>query len=185
LKPSWVTKTDPEKHPVRSLASVWQQQMKANFGLAERPMTSKEFGQLKALRLHWGDLTREVVEWIVDSVNWWHFCQGVRAAWKTIFVPEYPDIGFLLSRRGVALKVMRSKLSDSTTGAEFVKKIDEKEFQQIKNLLLAAYVQGSAERLSKIETARTLEDIQKIFNGMVGASTSKSLTEVPLVKNSA
>ncbi len=45
--------------------------------------------------------------------------------------------------------------------------------------------EGSAERLSKIETAKTLEDIQKVFNAMVGASTNDSTTEVPLVKNPA
>jgi hypothetical protein len=102
LKPSWVTKTDPEKHPVRFLASIWQQQMKANFGVAERPMTDKEFGQLKSLRLHLGDLTREVIEWIVDPIHWWHFCQQVLKESKNHRVSEGPDIGLLLLRRGSA-----------------------------------------------------------------------------------
>jgi len=158
--------------------------MKSKFGV-ERPFTDREWGQLKTLRLHLGDLTQELIEWIVDPVNWWHFCQEVRKGWKTIFIPNYPDIGFLLGRRGVALRVMRSKLSESGTNIAFVKKLDEREFQQIKNLLLAAYVQGDPGRLAKIEAAKTLEDIQKVFNEMVGASTNDSTTEVPLVKNSA
>src|SRR5690242_20737804 len=99
--------------------------MKAKFCLAERPFTSKEFGQLKTLRMHWGhELTHDVIQWIVDPVNWWHFCQEVRAGWKTLFVPPCPHIGFLLSRRGVALRVMRSQLSKSPEGAEFVKKLE-------------------------------------------------------------
>lgn len=172
MKPSWVSKTDPEHHPVRFLASIWHQNMKANFGLAERPMTSKEFGQLKALRLHWGDLTREAIEWVVDPVNWWHFCQQVRAGWKTPFVPDYPDIGFLLGRRGVALRVMRTRLSNSGSGAEFVKKMDEKEYHRIKGLLLSAYADGKPERLARIEAAKTLTDIQRVFIEMTDEDTT-------------
>ena len=80
---------------------------------------------------------------------------------------------------------MRSKLSASSAGTEFVKKLDEKEYHRIRGLLLALYAEGNPERLAKIEAAKTLEDIQKVFNAMVGASTSDSTTEVPLVKNSA
>ena len=88
--------------------------MKAKFSMAEQPLTSKEFGQLKALRLHLGDLTQPLIEWVVDPGNWWHFCQAVRAGWKTMPVPDDPNIGFLLCRRGVALRVMRSKLGGSS-----------------------------------------------------------------------
>ena len=57
-------------------------------------MTDKESGQLKALRLHLGDLTREVIEWIVDPVNWWHFCQQIRAESKNHMVTEHPNNRF-------------------------------------------------------------------------------------------
>jgi hypothetical protein len=171
LKPSWVTKTDPEKHPVRFLASIWQQKMKANFGVLVS-MTSKEMGQLKSLRLHWGDHTREVIEWIVDSVNWWHFCQQVMAESKIHIVPAEPEIGFLLLRRGSALRVMRSKLSTSNAGTEFIKKLDQKEYDQIKALLLAAYAEGKPERLAKIEAAKTLIEIKKVFNELVDETTT-------------
>jgi hypothetical protein len=72
---------------VRFLASIWQQKMQANFGVLVN-LTPKEKGQLKALRLHWGDLTRDVIEWIVDPVNWWHFCQQVRTESKNHMVAD-------------------------------------------------------------------------------------------------
>ena len=169
MKPSWVTKTDPVHHPVRFLESIWQQQMKARFG-AERPFTDKEWGQLKTLRLRLGDLTQPLIEWVVDPVNWWHFCQEVRAGWKTIFIPEYPHVGFLLARKAVAVRVMRAKLSNSSEGAEFVKKVDEREFGEIKTLLLAAYVEGDADKRAKVESAKTLIQMQKIFIEMMETS---------------
>jgi hypothetical protein len=150
---------------VRFLASIWQQKLQANFELAPRPMTPKEMGQLKALRLHLGDLTRDVIEWIVDPVNWWHFCQQVRVESKIHQVPDHPHVGFLLGHRGTALRVMRSKLSDSSAGADFVNKLDQRAYERIKRLL-AVYANGKPEGLAKIEAAKTLTDIHKVFNEM-------------------
>jgi hypothetical protein len=172
LKASWESKTDPEKHPVRFLGSIWQQKMIANFGVAERPMTEKEFGQLKALRLHLGDLTREVIEWAVEPVNWWHFCQQVRAESKIRLVPADPHVGFLLAHRGRALRVMRSKLADSSAGADFIERLDRREYEETKVLLLAVYAKGIPERLAKIETAKTLTDIQMVFSELVDATAA-------------
>jgi len=165
VKPNWVNKIDPEKYPIKFLGSVWQKQMKVKFG-TERPFANKQWGQLTTLNLRLGDLTQDVIEWIVDPVNWWHFCQAVRAGWKTIFVPDYPHIGVLLERRGVALRVMRSKLSGSTEGAEFIKKLDEKEYQQTKALALV-YAAGYSHRLAKVEAAKTLTDIQNVLMEML------------------
>src|SRR5215467_4166287 len=112
MKPTWVTKTDPEHHPVRFLASTWQQKMQANFGIAPN-LSPKQKGQLEALRLHLGDLTQDVVEWIVDKVNWWHFCQQVKAESPNRLISDFPDIGFLLLRRGSALRAIRSQLQNT------------------------------------------------------------------------
>jgi hypothetical protein len=158
------------KHPTRFLASIWQQQLKAKFSMAERPLTPKELGQLKTLRSKLGDLTQPLIEWVVDPVNWWHFCQEVRAGWKTMFVPDDPDLGFLLERRGVALRVMRSQLSNSIEGAEFIKKLDEKEYQEVK-ALARVFATGDSERLAKVEAAKTLTDIQIALNEMLDDST--------------
>lgn len=143
--------------------------MKAKFDMPEPPFTGKEFGQMRNLRMHMGDLTQPLIEWVVDPTNWWFFCQEVRKGWKTIFVPDYPDIGFLLGRRGVALRVMRAKLSNSAEGAEFVKKVEAREFQSIKTLLLTAYANGDAARVAKIEAATTLVEMQKVFLEMAKA----------------
>jgi hypothetical protein len=147
---------------VRFLASIWQEKMQANFGIAPS-VNSKEMGQLKTLRLHLGDLTQELIEWIVEPVNWWHFCQQVRAESKNHMITERPDIGLLLLRRGSALRAMRSKLIICATDAEFVKKLEQAQYDQIKALLLAAYVEGKPERLAKIEAAKTLTDMQRVF----------------------
>jgi hypothetical protein len=174
VKPSWAAKIDSKQYPIRFLASIWQQRMKAKFPLAERSFTSKEFGQMKVLKLRVGDLTQPLIEWIVDPLNWWYFCQEVRAGWKTLFVPDYPHIGFLLGRRGVALRVMRSRLSNSADGAEFVKKLEEKEYLEIKDLLLAAYAAGNPKLAAKIDGAKTLAEMQQTFLDVISASQNNS-----------
>jgi hypothetical protein len=161
LKPSWVSKTDPEKHPVRFLASIWQQRMKANFGLLVI-VSPKEYGQLRDLRMHLGNLTQGVIEWIVDPIHWWHFCQQVRKESKNHRVSERPDIGLLLLRRGSALRVMRSKLSDSPTGGDFIKKLEQRNYEQVKALTLV-YADHKPELLTKVEAAKTLADMQRVF----------------------
>ena len=165
MQPSWVSKTDPEQHPVRFLASIWEQKMKANFGF-ERPTTDQERGQLKSLRLHLGDLTREVIEWIVDPVNWWHFCQQVRAESKISNIPDDPHVGFLLRHKGRALRAMRSKLANSSGGVDFIKKQDQRHYEQMKALTLV-YAEGKPERLAKIEAAKTLTAMQHVFVEMM------------------
>ena len=167
MKPNWITKTDPEKHPVRFLASIWQQRMEANFEVAV-DISPKEKGQLRNLRLHLGDLTQDVIEWIVDKGNWWHFCQQVKAESPNHLLTDYPDIGFLHLRRGNVLRAIRSQLQN--TDSELLKRIDDREYQQIKELLLAAYAEGKPERLAKIEAATTLAEIKKLFNEMMDES---------------
>ena len=65
---------------------------------------------------------------------------------------------------------MRAELSHSSEGAEFVKKVDEREFREIKTLLLAAYVEGDADKRAKVENAKTLDQMQKLFVEMMEAS---------------
>ncbi len=173
MKPSWALKTDPEKHPVRFLASIWQQKMKSNFGIVINQMTGQEYGQLKTLRKHEGELTRDLIEWVVEPVNWWHFCQRVPVELKiTVMLPKYPHVGFLLRYRGIALRAMRAELINSNAGGDFIKKLDQREYERTKAFLLAAYAQGKPERLAKIEGAKTLTDIQKLFIEMTDESAA-------------
>jgi hypothetical protein len=162
MKPSWATKTDPKLHPDRFLASIWEQKMRANFGISVSVLgDGKKMGQLRNLRMHLGDLTRDVVEWIVEPSNWWLFCQQIRAEEKNHRVSDQPDIGLLLMRRGTALRLIRS--SNCSASADLVKKLEQREYDRIKALLLATYAKGKPERLAKIHTAKTLADMQRVF----------------------
>src|SRR5437870_1656773 len=119
LKPDWALKRDhPEHQPVRFLAGLWQQRLMANFGIIGTQLTAKELGQLKSLRKSLGDLTRDVIEWMLNPVNWWHFCQRVRAESGSHHAPPHPHVGFLLAHHGRGLRIMRSKLLDSTAAAD-------------------------------------------------------------------
>ena len=166
MKPDWALKRDPEHQPVRFLAGLWEQRMKNNFGVTTQLMP-RELGQLKSLRQALGDLTREVIEWILDPVNWWHFCQQVRAESGLHHAPPEPHVGFLLAHNRIGLRVMRSKLRNSIAGADFIQRLDQRRYEQMKVLLLAVYAEGKPERLAKIETAKTLIDIEKVFIELV------------------
>ena len=157
--------------------------MQANFGISVT-VTPKEKGQLRNLRLHLDDLAQMVIEWVVDPVNWFSFCQQIRADWKTNFVPDYPHIGVLLKRRGSALRVMRSKLSNSDTTSA-LEKTEQRLYDQIKTLLLAAYAHGKPERLAKIQSAKTLESMQKVFNEIMDEVKAESATDILPLKKSA
>jgi hypothetical protein len=172
VKPSWVSKTDPLHHPVRFLAAVWQQRMKEKFGF-ESDFTSKEFGQLRNLKNALVDLTPDVIEWMLDPINWWIFCQQVRAELKVRFVPDYPEVGFLLLYRGVALRLMHARLCNSIAGAEFITKIEKRWYGQNKNLLLV-YAIGNPERLAKINAAKTLADMQMVFNEIMDEASAEA-----------
>lgn len=108
MKPTWITKTDPKHHPVRFLASIWQQRMKERFGISIPKFTGKEYGQLKVLIQHLGAQTPLVMDWAIDTVNWWHFCQRARSLHHLKFVPDRPEVGFLLQFRGHALYLMKA-----------------------------------------------------------------------------
>src|SRR5438067_6918380 len=136
LKPDWVLKRDPEHQPVRFLAGIWQQRMMANYGVVGRQLTPKELGQLKSLRKSLGDLTREVVEWMLNPVHWWQFCQQVRAELGLHHAPPHSHVGFLLAHHAIGLRVMRSKLRNSVATNDFVRKLERLRYRQMKTLVL-------------------------------------------------
>jgi len=113
MQPTWITKTDPVRHPVRYMAKIWQSTMQERFGVVRPEFTPKEYGQLKTLMKHLGELTACVLNWSVDHANWWHFCQRVRVAHNIRFVPDRPEIGFLLRYRGHALQMMHARSQES------------------------------------------------------------------------
>jgi hypothetical protein len=171
VKPNWKSKRDPEQQPIRFLAGVWEQRMMSNFGITVR-LTSKEMGQLKLLKKSLGDLTRDVIEWMLNPVNWWHFCQQVRAESGLHHAPDHPHVGFLLAQHGRGLKIMRWRLSNSTAPADvsFCTRLDQLRYEQWKSLVLVC-ADGIPERLTKIAAATTLTDIQLVFIDIADEST--------------
>ena len=169
VKPSWVSKTDPVKYPVRSLASLWQQRMKERFEIDGPEFTEKEFGQFKHLVKGLGDLNREVVEWMVDPANWWLFGQQVRSELPVSLIPDRPHIGFLLQYRGIGLRLMDSKLRDLSEWADFISKLDKRKYEENRKLLWA-YAMGNPEALAKIEAAQTLPEIELLLSDVFNSN---------------
>jgi hypothetical protein len=164
MKPPWINKTDPVKHPVRFLAVIWQERLQRNFGI-EIQFRGKEYGQLKKLRECLGDLTQHVIEWMLNPVNWWQFCQRVKAESGLLHVPsDFPHLGFLLKQHKRAVKIMREKLKNSTDPADisFCTKLDQEEFSKTKALAYV-FAEGKPQLLAKIEAAETLTDINLVF----------------------
>jgi hypothetical protein len=126
--------------------------------------TGKQYGQLKKLRESLGDLTQHVIEWVLRPENWWQFSQQVRIEAKLHRVPVDPDLGFLLTHCNRARKIMRWALRESTDPGhiDFVQKRDRWLFQEIRNLALV-YADDKPEQLVRIESAKTLTDMQKVF----------------------
>jgi hypothetical protein len=173
LKPSWISKTDPVHHPVRFLARTWQQKVTERFGIPKTDFTPKHFGQLKCFMNALGDLTPDVIDWMLDSVNWWHFCQQVRAELKVRFVPDYPTVGFLLQYRGIALRLMHARLCNSIAWTDFITKLEKRWYGETKQLLLV-YAQGNPEQLLKIDAAQTLTDMELMFVEVMDESMAAS-----------
>jgi len=116
MKPAWMLKIDPVHHPVRHMASVWQSNLEERFGVCCSEFTPKQYGQLKHLMKHLGERTPSVIDWILDVANWWHFCRRAKVEHKLKFVPDCPEIGFLLQYRGHAVAMMTA----STVKKEFL-----------------------------------------------------------------
>jgi hypothetical protein len=164
MYPSWKNKTDPQQHPVRFLAALWQKRLTDNPRVSGRAFTPKQYGQLKQLKDSLGDLTQHVIEWVLKPANWWRFSQQVRAEAKLYRVPDDPEIWFLVKHRNRALRIMRWELRYSTVPADlhFCAEIDRIRLHQLKSLLLVCAA-GHPEQLSKIAGAKTLSDMQRLF----------------------
>jgi hypothetical protein len=57
---------------------------------------------------------------------------------------------------------MHSKLRDSMAAADFIARLEKLRYEQTKNLLLV-FAAGKPELLAKIESAKTLIDMERVF----------------------
>ena len=161
MQPPWVSKTDPEKEPIRFLAKIWQHRTGRQFTPNELP---RRMGQIRDMRKELGDLTQFVIEWLPNPVNCWRFSQQVRAEAKMFSVPPEPDIGFVVWQRNRALNIIRRELRNSTIEADvnFCAKVDKLRFDGNKEFVVT-FSQHSPERLVKAHAAKTLIDIWPLF----------------------
>jgi hypothetical protein len=93
------------------LAALWQSRIKVSFGNVEKPLTRREFGQLKMLKERLGEATSKAIDWALS--NWGKFAAKAAAEAGTGVWPATPHIGFLLTHHGVALELQ----SIATTAA--------------------------------------------------------------------
>jgi hypothetical protein len=179
VRPAWKTKRDPQQHPVRFLAGIWEQR-------TGQHLTPKELGQLRDLRKNLDDLTRHVVEWMLDPDHWWRFCQYVQSQSGPGLhpAPPHPHVGFLLKHRGRALNIMRSELRHSTAAPDvsFCARLDQLRYNQLKSLVLV-YAAGKPDWLARIDAAQTPTDLDQVFIDIVDEPTTVS-TSLPVDNHS-
>lgn len=146
--------------------------MKERFGI-KTSFDGKQFGQFRNLLNALGDLTPDVTDWMIDPINWRHFCQQVRADLKVYFVPVNPEVGFLLKYQGVGLRLMHGNLRESPEWADFIQRLEKNKFDQYRNLALV-YAVGDSNKLAKIAASKTLNEIEAILAEMMCDELPKS-----------
>lgn len=98
-----VPKQKSETQPVPVLAALWQSRMKTLFGVVGKPLTPRDFGQLKKLRTCLGGVTSELIDWALN--NWGSFATKAAAEAGIGVWPAHPHIGFLLAHHALALEL--------------------------------------------------------------------------------
>jgi len=63
------------------------------------------------------------------------------------------------------------KLSNCSAGADFLRRLDQRHYEQMRNLVLV-YADGIPKRLARIDEATTLAEIQKVFIELVDESAA-------------
>ena len=165
LKSVWIDKRDPERHPVRFLAGIWQEHTGVQ-------LTARELGQLRDLRRFLGDFTPHVIEWMLDPVHWWRFCQHVQSQSGLRHVPERLHIGFLLKHRNRALNFIRAEARHSTAAADlaFCAQLDQRRSNELRSLLVVLSG-GQPDWLATIDAACTLWELKNVFGDLTDMST--------------
>ncbi len=155
------------KHSVPFLAQMWQANMARMSGAVEqKPLTPRQFGQLKLLRNTLEDITWDVMLWALE--NWTQFSQEAKICMRLPCAPDIPDIGFLLAHCVVAVHRMYkiAKSTNTVGAAEFVKNVDHMIYKDLKNDAVKAS-KGDPKFLALIEGAKTTHELDKIVTLLV------------------
>ena len=123
---SEVAQQKSEGQSVPVLAALWKARVKMIFN-AEKPLTHREFGQLKMLRDRLGDTATEVLDWALN--NWSRFSIEATARTGLLSAPPVPHIGFLLAHYDVSISLMfaiaKSAKVKSATDLRFIGRIEQ------------------------------------------------------------
>ena len=93
------------KKPFR-LGEHWQSRVaEENGGKWQKPLTSRERGQLKQLANTLGARTNEVITWAIS--NWGKFASSAASCAGVASYPQDPHIGFLLAHCAYAVNRMQ------------------------------------------------------------------------------
>jgi hypothetical protein len=155
------------KCSVPCLAVLWQTSIaRLSVETEKKPLTPRQFGQLKLLRNGLGDITWAVIDWALN--NWWWFSQAARACAGLPCAPATPHIGFLLAHYDVAVNRMVeiAKQTNTVGSAEFLEQVDRLVFDQLKHALQED-CEGHPEWLAKIDAATTTEQLSQLINDSV------------------
>jgi hypothetical protein len=163
------------KRSVPFLAQMWQANMARMNGVVEqKPLTPRQFGQLKLLRNLLEDITWDVMLWALE--NWTRFSQEAKIRAGLPCAPADPHIGFLLAHHEVAVNLMYkiAKSTNTVGAAQFIKNVDRLIYENLKNDAVKA-CEGDPELLAMVEAAKTLDDLHKIMALLVYRSSIQYL----------
>jgi hypothetical protein len=88
-----------------SLGAFWTARRSGLVTGYQKPLTQREYGQLKYLERCLGDRTRPVITYAVK--NWLTFAVKARAVAGLATFPTAPHIGFLLKHHAVVVELMK------------------------------------------------------------------------------
>ena len=145
------------------LAQMWQANMARMSGVVEqKPLTPRQFGQLKLLRNGLEDITWDVMQWVLE--NWTRFSQEAKRCAGLPCAPSNPHIGFLLAHCNVAVSLMYdiAKSTNTVDATKFVKNVDQRTYEMLKKGAVED-CEGNPELLAMIEGAKTLQEIRKLL----------------------
>jgi DNA-binding MarR family transcriptional regulator len=96
------------KTPVTgNLGAFWQQRRALVQGGYQKPLTGKEMAQLKQLHTQLGELTRPVIDYVMN--HWTAFASRAGVAAGCTY-PADPHIGFLLKHHAVAVNLLQPEV---------------------------------------------------------------------------
>lgn len=87
----------------KSIAMLWQELSSSSSGKFQKPLTSKDLGQLKKFAVDVGEIAPNVLQYVFQ--NWWKFAHAAKAEAGLENCPSTPNIGYLLKYQATAVNL--------------------------------------------------------------------------------